>query len=109
TTPQVVIVPDGLRHAIACAHCSNCKTGADNRCIPWIINNLYYTLSELTDPVNLLRLGRFEVTVEYAFLGMPDAHVFRKRNYLSNLIYIQIAASTVVVFQQRHDSSIPAS
>src|SRR5690606_37094922 len=98
---------DSFRNAITRAHGRDSILAVDRRGETLILDRFYHTLAQLTDTINLLRLSRLKMAVEYPFLGMPHTDILGEGYHFGDLVHIQVAARTVVILQQGHHRGVP--
>src|SRR5689334_10881783 len=47
------------------------------------------------------------MSCEHTFLRMPDSNIFSDWDYFVNFVNVEVATCSVIIFEQRHHSSIP--
>ena len=104
----VVVMPHGLCNPKSRDHiCHGVLTGRVRR----VVRTFQYfdhSHPKLSDPVDLVGLGRPEMPVEYPFLRVPNPGIFRNWDHFVDLIHIQVPPRTVITLEQRGHRPVPA-
>ena len=93
------ITGDQVRHSITYIRFS--------RQIFCVLHDFGTPVAQLAQQIYLLSLGSFQMPPDNPFLRMPQAQIFGYRNYVLDLIHIQIASRTVIMFQNGQGCLIP--